>query len=276
MPAVSQWLSSIGIIVTLAIVAACSAALPAPPGSAPAALTVFAAASLAQAFDELGERFEAQHPGVEVVFNFAGSQQLAQQLGQGAPADVFASADVAQMSVAIERERVRPGAPREFARNRLVAVYPKDNPAGLVDLRDLARPELQGRLVLAAAAVPAGAYTLAFLDKASADPRFGAPFKEAVLRNVGSYEENIRAVLSKVVLGEAFAGIVYESDVTGDAASQVGRIEIPDALNVIASYPIAPIANSARPDLAQAFVDLVLSSEGQSVLAAHGLIRVSD
>ncbi len=265
----------IGIVIALAIIAACSAPQPAPSGSAPATLTVFAAASLAQAFAELGERFEVQHPGVEVVFNFAGSQQLAQQLAQGAPGDVFASADAAQMSITIERGRVRPGAPRDFARNRLVVVYPKDNPAGLVDLRDLARPGLRGRLVLAAAAVPAGAYTLHFLDKASADPRFGAQFKDAVLSNAGSYEENVRAALSKVVLGEAFAGIVYESDVAGEAANEVGHIEIPDALNVLATYPIAPIADSARPDLAQAFVDFVLSPEGQDVLAKHGFLRAS-
>jgi len=265
----------IGIIIALAI-AACSARQPAPAGSTPAALTVYAAASLTQAFTELGQRFEAQHPDVEVVFNFAGSQQLAQQLAQGAPGDVFASADAAQMSVAIERGRVQPGAPREFARNRLVVVYPKDNPAGLAELRDLARPELRGRLVIADAAVPAGVYTLTFLDKASADPRFGAQFKDAVLRNVGSYEENVRAVLSKVVLGEAFAGIVYESDAAGEAASEVGRIEIPDALNVLATYPIAPVADSAHPDLAQAFVDFVLSAAGQDVLVNHGFLRVSD
>jgi molybdate transport system substrate-binding protein len=266
----------IGIVVALALVAACSAPQPAPSGSEPATLTVFAAASLAQAFAELGALFEAQHPGVEVAFNFAGSQQLAQQLAQGAPGDVFASADAAQMSIAIERGRVRPGAPRDFARNRLVVIYPKDNPAGLVDLRDLARPGLRSRLVLAAAAVPAGAYTLAFLDKASADSRFGAQFKDAVLSNAGSYEENIRAVLSKVVLGEAFAGIVYESDVSGDVANEVGRIEIPDALNVLATYPIASIADGARPDLAQAFVEFVLSPEGQDVLAQHGFLRASD
>ena len=275
MLSVPPWLSLIRIVAAFAIVAACGAPQPIPAGNTPATLTVYAAASLTQAFAELGDRFEAQHPGVEVVFNFAGSQQLAQQLAQGAPGDIFASADAAQMSVAIERGRVRPGAPRDFARNRLVVVYPRDNPAGLVALQDLAKPGLRGRLVIADAAVPAGAYTLAFLDKASADPRYGVHFKDAVLGNAGSHEENIRAVLSKVVLGEAFAGIVYESDAASQAG-EVGRIEIPDVLNVLATYPIAPIADSAHPDLAQAFVDFVLSPGGQDVLAEHGFLRVSD
>jgi molybdate transport system substrate-binding protein len=233
-------------------------------------LVVFAAASLTEAFEQIGEEFAAAHPDSAVTFNFAGSQQLAQQLGQGAPADVFASANNSQMEVAVEAGRVISGAPRTFVRNRLVVIYPADNPAGLTTLQDLAQPGL--KLVLAAPAVPVGGYSLDFLEKASATVDYGEVFSPTVLSNVVSYEENVRAVLSKVALGEADAGIVYTSDIAGDAAEQVGRIDIPDELNTIATYPIAPVADARQPEAAQAFIDLVLSTEGQAVLARHGFI----
>lgn len=239
-------------------------------------LNVFTAASLTEAFTELGRRFESQHPGVSVAFNFAGSQQLAQQLAQGAPADVFASANEQQMAAAIASGRIASDAPQIFARNRLLVIYPRDNPAGLTSLQDLAGVALRGRLVLAAKEVPVGQYTLAFLDRADADAQFGSDFKEAVLNNVGSYEENVRAVLAKVVLGEAYAGIVYASDVSGDDADNVGRIDIPDAFNTIARYPLAMVNDSAHPDLAAAFVQLVQSPEGQAVLAEYGLLPAGE
>jgi molybdate transport system substrate-binding protein len=126
--------------------------------------------------------------------------------------------------------------------------------------------------VLAAPEVPVGGYSLDFLEKASATVDYGETYSPTVLSNVVSYEENVRAVLSKVALGEADAGIVYTSDVTGDASEQVGRIDIPDELNTIASYPIAPVGDSQNPELAQAFVDYVLSADGQTVLVDHGFI----
>jgi len=239
----------------------------------PVELTVFAAASLTEAFSELGEQFEAGHPGVTVVFNFAGSNQLAEQVNQGAPADVFASANTAQMQAAIDGGRIASGAHQTFVRNRLVVIYAKDNPASLATLPDLAKPGV--KVVFAAKEVPVGQYALGFLDKAAQDAAYGAAFKEGVLANVVSYEENVKAVLIKVLLGEADAGIVYTSDITRDNADQVGRIDIPDALNSIATYPIAALDDSAHPDLAQAFVDLVLSSEGQDVLERHGFIKAA-
>jgi len=250
--------------------AGCSAA---PAVNESTELVVFAAASLTEAFTELGQRFEAEHPGVTVIFNFAGSQQLAQQLSAGAPADVFASANSQQMAVAIESGRVVSGAPQAFVRNRLVVIYPEDNPAGLVELKDLAQPDL--KLVLAAKEVPAGQYALDFLDKAAQAAAFGATFKDDVLKNVVSYEENVRSVLSKVMLGEADAGIVYTSDSSGANADQVGRIDIPDPLNTVASYPIAAIGDSAHPDLAAAFITLALSPLGQAVLTQYGFISVT-
>lgn len=263
---------SVLVLVVLAL-AACAA----PGGLAargPAAaeperqLVVFAAASLAEAFRDLGGQFEASHPGTAVVFNFAGSQQLAQQLAQGAPADVFAPANQRQMAAAVAAGRVAEEAAQLFVRNRLVVIYPVENPAGLTTLQDLSKPGV--KLVLAAPEVPVGSYAREFLEKASAAEGFPADYGAAVLANVVSYEENVRSVLSKVVLGEADAGIVYSSDVGPAAAGQAGRLDIPEALNVVASYPMAPIAGARNPQLAEAFVGFVLSPEGQATLARYG------
>jgi molybdate transport system substrate-binding protein len=244
--------------------------VPAPAG--PVQLNVFAAASLTEPFGEIGKLFETDHPGATAVFNFAGSQQLAQQIIQGAPADVFASANKTQMKAVIDAGGIVSGTQQSFTKNRLVVIYPQDNPAGLKELKDLANPGL--KLILAAKEVPVGGYSLDFLDKATADPAFGATFKEDVLKNVVSYEDNVKSVLTKVALGEADAGIVYTSDISGQYASNVGRLDIPDALNVIASYPIAPVKESKNPDLAQAFIDLVLSAKGQEILEKYNFIPV--
>lgn len=242
------------------------------PSTASHTLVVFAAASLTEAFTEIGKNFEAQFPGGKVIFNFAGSQQLSQQISQGAQADVFASANQQKMNDLIQSGEISSGASLIFAKNRLVVIYPKDNPAGLSHLQDLAKPNL--KLVLAANEVPAGQYSLDFLDKAAGDPAFGPGYKDQVLKNVVSYEENVRAVLTKVILGEADAGIVYSSDLSAQDAAQTGRIEIPDALNIIATYPIAILKNSQNAALAKAFVDLVLSNSGQHTLAKYGFIPV--
>jgi molybdate transport system substrate-binding protein len=256
------------LILLLALLGAACTPQGAAPTSQPTSLTVLAAASLLSPFQEIGRQFEADHPGVQVQFNFSGSQALAQQLDQGAPADVFASASLSYMEAAVKSKRVSAGSSRSFASNQLVVIFPSSNPAGLLELKDLARPGL--KLDLAASAVPVGKYSLDFLDQASRDPAFGPGFKETVLKNVVSYEENVKAVLTKVSLGEADAGIVYTSDLTGAAAAKVNRLEIPAALNVTAIYPIAPILNSPSPALARAFMDLVLSPTGQAVLARYG------
>jgi molybdate transport system substrate-binding protein len=259
-------IASLLMVLTVAL-AACS---PQAAPAAPATLTVFAAASLTEAFTQIGKDFEAAYPGVTVAFNFAASNQLAQQIEQGAPADVFASANKTQMEVAISSGRIESGTEQTFVRNRLVVVFPQDNPGEIGTLQDLARPGLQ--LVLAVKEVPAGQYSLDFLDKAIADPAFGASFKDAVLANVASYEENVRAVLTKVALGEADAGIVYTSDINSQAAEDVDRLDIPDTLNTIANYPIAPLKDSEQAGTAQAFVDYVLAPAGQTVLASFGFI----
>jgi len=258
------------------VVMACSAPIaaestpPATTSSVPASeLNVFAAASLTEAFREIGKAFEAANPGVKVTFNFAGSQQLVQQIGQGAPADVFASAATKNMDDAVKAGNVADGAARAFARNRLVAIVPQANPAGIKMLADLGKPGV--RLVLAAKEVPVGQYALDFLDKASKDATYGADYKDKTLKNVASYEQNVRAVLSKVTLGEADAGIVYNTDVTQDAAPKVTRIEIPDALNTVATYPIATVKGTKNP-AADRFVAFVLADAGQAILKQYGFI----
>lgn len=269
-----KWFLFIVVMAMLALSAGCSqtvatgtpATVEATPDAQPVALTVFAAASLTDGFTEIGQHFEAAHPGVTVAFNFTGSNQLATQINEGAPADVFASANAAQMDVAIESGRVDAGAAQIFVTNRLVVVIPADNPAGIASLQDLAQPETL--IVLAAEEVPVGRYSLEFLDKAAADPAFGTTFKDDVLGNVVSYEENVRSVLNKVALGEADAGIVYSSDMFG--ASGVQQLDIPDALNILAEYPIAALNDSAYGDAAAAFVDTVLGAEGQAILANFG------
>lgn len=238
----------------------------------PITLNVFAAASLTEAFTEIGKQFEAQNEGIAVAFNFAGSSQLSQQINEGAPGDVFASANDKQMDVAVEGGQVAEESAQKFVSNRLVVIYPSANPASLTTLHDLNKAGL--RLVFAAADVPVGEYSLEFLDKAVQDATFPPSFKEEVLANVVSYEQNVKVVLAKVALGEADAGIVYTSDISGENAAQVGQLDIPDALNVLASYPIAPLVDSANPDVAAAFVAFVLSPEGQKILAEYGFIPV--
>ncbi len=267
------------LLLAFSLVAAGCQSISAPPAGgtqpsgeangAPVTLNVFAAASLTDAFNEIGKQFATEHAGADLVFNFAGSNQLATQIGQGAPADVFASANKAQMQAAIDSGRIVSGTQQTFVRNRLVAVTPADNPAQLAGLQDLAKPGI--KIVLAAKEVPVGQYALDFLDKADADGSLGAGYKDAVLANVVSYEENVRSVLAKVALGEADAGIVYTSD-AAISEGEVQQIEIPDALNTIATYPIATLSDSPNPELAKQFLDYVLSPAGQQVLEKYGFL----
>jgi len=229
---------------------------------AAAQLTVFAASSLRDAFQDLGRSFEEQHPGTSVSFNFAGSQELRTQVEHGARADVLASADprtlraLAGAGLSLE--------PQVFARNEPVIVVPVGNPAGIDALADLPRAR---RLVVGAPEVPIGEYTVRILEAASR--RYGPAFGAAVESRVASRELNVRQVLAKVALGEADAAIVYRTDALASRGA-VEVISIPPQLNVVAEYPIALLRGAARPGLARAFVELVLSSAGQAVLARHG------
>lgn len=241
-------------------------------GYHPAELVVFIAASLTEAFGELGNQFEAMHPGVRIVYNIAGSQQLARQLIQGAGGDIFASANQVQMENVIASGRASPAEVEIFTENQLVVIFPNTNPANIQDLSDLSNPGL--RLILAAPEVPAGTYALEYLSKASKVDGLGPEYKQRVLNNVISYEESVRFVLAKVALGEADAGIVYSSDVVGSDGEKVGRLEIPAEYNIVARYPLVILVDSPQPDLARAFVDFVLSPPGQTILADYGFSPV--
>lgn len=237
--------------------------------TAPYPLTVFAASSLTDAFGELAQQFQESHPDVEVTLNFASSSVLATQLSEGAPADVFASANEKQMQVAIDAGRIQEPA-QIFARNQLVIAIPADNPGQIESLDDLANPGIL--LVLAAPEVPVRTYTDQVMAALAADPAYGDAYVAAVLQNVVSEEANVRRVVAKIALGEADAGIVYSSDITPDVAGSVMTIPIPDAINPVAQYPIAITSDSAQAEQAQAFVDFVLSDEGQAILVHWGFL----
>jgi len=257
-------------VVAVVLLAGCGGfAHAAPPRQT---LRVFAAASLADAFGDLARLLEKERPGLVVRTNFAGSQQLAAQLEQGAQADVFAAADERWM------DRVRAlglvaGEPAIFARNWLVAIVPATNPARIRSLRDLARGGV--KVVLGADAVPVGHYSRIALRNLSQEPGFDRDFGARVLKNVVSEEENVKSVVGKVQLGEADAGICYRSDVTASVARYVHVLEIPETANVPAAYPIAVLAGSPAADLARAFVDLARSPAGQAVLAKRGFLPVA-
>jgi molybdate transport system substrate-binding protein len=227
-------------------------------------LVVFEAASLKDAFATLAARFERDHPGVHVVTNPAGSQELRAQIEQGAAADVFASADRRHMDALVAAALVEP--PALFTCNEPVVVVRRDLAASLRTFADLPRAE---RIVVGAPEVPIGAYTAQILQKAAA--KLGTSFGARVQARIVSRELNVRQVLAKIVLGEADAGIVYRSDALA-AKGKVSLIEIPPELNVTAAYPIAALKHAPDPGLAAAFVALVRSPGGAAVLREAGFV----
>jgi molybdate transport system substrate-binding protein len=239
------------------------------PTPEPRALTVFAASSLTDAFTEIGQDFEAAHPGVTVAFNFAGSQALRTQLEQGAVADVFASANTKEMDTLVIEMLVPADTAQIFLTNQLLVILPAQNPANIQSLADLANPGL--KLVLAAEEVPVGKYARQALENLNA--LYDTDYKGKVLANVVSNEDNVKQVVTKVQLGEADAGIVYISDAV--AAPELKTIEIPAEYNIIASYPIAALTAAPQPDLAAEFIAYVLSTEGQAILQKWGFTPVN-
>jgi molybdate transport system substrate-binding protein len=216
-------------------------------------LTVFAAASLKGSFEDLAHRFEAAHDGVDVQLGFAGSSDLVAQIQQGAPADVVASADTATMDKLVADDLV--ATPQDFATNTLEIAVPPGNPAGVETLADLADPDVA--LVLCAPAVPCGAASARVADTAGLDLE---PVSE---------EQSVTDVLGKVIAGEADAGLVYVTDVAA-AGDDVEGVEFPESSEAVNTYPIAPVADTKQARLAQQFVDLVLSDDGQRTLAGFG------
>ena len=243
------------------------------PVAGKSVLRVLAAASLVDAFNELGHRLELQHPGLTVRMSFAGSQQLAAQLEQGAHGDVFASADERWMSD-VSSHGLLEGEATRFAENRMVVIVPATNPARIGRLQDLARSGV--KLLLCADAVPAGHYSRAVIHNLGEEPGFGSDFALRTLGNLVSEEESVRSVVAKVQLGEADAGFVYRSDVNAKLLRYVKVFEIPAAANVLADYPIAVLKGAAEPVAARAFIDLVLSPEGRRVLERCGFVPVTN
>jgi molybdate transport system substrate-binding protein len=226
-------------------------------------LVVFAASSLQDVFAKLGEEFGKAHDA-KVTFNFAGTQELRTQLEYGAPADVFAAADTKHMDELVKGSLVT--APVMFARNEPVIVVARESVDEIRSLGDLSSAE---RIVLGVPEVPIGRYTVQILDKASA--KLGADFRSRVEAKVVSREANARQVLAKVSLGEADAGIVYRTDARS-AGGDVAIVPIPLDINVIAEYPIAAVSGAPHPGLARAWLDFVLSADGQKRLRDAGFI----
>ncbi|MEV7966400.1 molybdate ABC transporter substrate-binding protein [Sphaerisporangium sp. NPDC088356] len=240
--------------------AGCGSSDPATPATASSSgssgattLTVFAAASLTGTFTELGKTFEAAHPGTSVKFNFGSSATLAQQITQGAPADVFAAASPATMKTVTDASAAT--APTTFVRNKLQIAVPPDNPAKVDELKDLSDAKV--KVALCAEQVPCGAAAVKALDAAG--------LKVTPV----TYEQDVKATLTKVELGEVDAALVYKTDVLA-AGGKVTGIAFPEADKAINDYPIAALSKAPAPDLAKQFVDLILSSPGRDVLTKAG------
>ena len=219
-------------------------------------IRVFAAASLTQAFTTLGTQFEEDHPGTEVELNFGPSSGLAEQIGSGAPADVFASASPSNMETLVSAGDVED--PQDFATNSMEIAVPPDNPAGIRSLEDLARPGV--KIALCQAQVPCGKVAAEVFANADLTVQ---PVTEEV---------DVKSVLTKVTLGEVDAGVVYVTDVLA-AGDAVTGIEIPASQNASTSYPIAALDGSEHQTEAAEFVDLVLSADGAKVLEEAGFTQ---
>ena len=249
---------------TLALIAILAlAGCAATPGPAPVAsehdlngsITVFAAASLTDSFEQLKTEFVKAHPDVEITFNFGGSSALAEQIVQGAPVDVFAAASPAKMATVVDASLASD--PTDFASNTLELAVPTDNPAGVKALADLENPDL--KVAFCAAEVPCGAATVSVLNATG------------LKITPDTYEQDVKAVLTKVELGEVDAGLVYKTDVLAAGDAVVG-IEFSEASEAVNLYPIATLADSQNAEAAEAFVAWVLSPEGQELLQTRGFV----
>lgn len=240
--------SRVLLVLAIAVLAACSG----NDGIPQAKVTVFAASSLKPAFDKIGARLLASS-NIVTTLSYAGTQTLAGSITQGAPADVFASADVAHMAT-LQNAGLLSGQSKVFAHNKLEMAVAKGNPKGIHTLADLARSGLV--IVLADPSVPAGKYAAQALKNAG------------VTVHPASLEQQVTGVLSKVALGEADAGIVYVSDIV--TSGQVDGVTIPDAQNVVADYPIAILSSTQNRAEAESFINFVVSAEGQAILKASG------
>jgi molybdate transport system substrate-binding protein len=240
-----------------------------PSTTASGELVVFAASSLTDSFNQIKADLEKANAGLKITYNFGGSNTLRAQLEQGAKADIFASANQTEMDNALKSNLVADkGA--TFARNRLVVILPKSNPAKIQTLQDLGKSGV--KFVTAQKDVPVGGYTLQALDKMSKDPAFGADFSQKVQANFVSQESNVKQVVAKVQLGEADAGVCYLSDISPSVIKDLTTLEIPDQFNTLATYPISVLKSASNPAAAKVFLDYVLGEKGQAILKANNFI----
>jgi molybdate transport system substrate-binding protein len=263
--------ASLALLLTVLLLAACGSTgsgTATTPTPTPVTLNVYAAASLTTAFGKIAAQYHQLHPNVTIKGDYDSSAVLEQQLANGGDADIFASADTTNMQKASQAGLV--DASQIFAHNLLVVILPASNPAHITTLKDLANPGV--KVDLAAASVPVGKYARQVLDNMGKSPDYGAAYEAAVLKNVVSEEENDEAIVQKVQLGEADAGIVYVSDINPATANDFLSLTIPDSLNVIANYPIAVVKASKESAVAQSFMQYVLSPAGQAVLKSYNFI----
>lgn len=223
-------------------------------GGESSTVTVYAAASLTKSFEEVGEQFEAEHDGVDVEFSFGGSSDLVAQIQEGAPADVFASADLANMAK-LTAEGLQGRDPQSFATNTLQIAVAPGNPLGIAGLSDLSGKDV--KLVICAPEVPCGAAAQQAAEFAGVDL---TPVSE---------EQSVADVLAKVTAGEADAGLVYVTDVIAASGAVVG-VDFPEASAAVNTYPITTVKDSGAEELAEDFVQLVLSEDGQAILRDAG------
>jgi molybdate transport system substrate-binding protein len=233
-----------------------------------AKIIVFAAASLTEAFNAAAPAF-LKETGNAVTFSYGGSDTLATQIEQGAPADVFASANLAQMKVVADAGLLA-GPAKTFAKNRLVLISPKSDPLKTNSPADLAKPGL--KVILAAATVPVGSYARATFRKLGGQSGYPTDFNAAVDKNVVSNELDVKAIVTKIALGEGDAGVVYSTDVTPTVAPKLNVSPFPAAVAPDIEYPIATLKNAPNAKGAQAFVHYILSPQGQRFLKARGFI----
>jgi molybdate transport system substrate-binding protein len=245
------------ILLLGASVAACGDDGDGGSGGQDVTLTVYAAASLTQTFEQIGAEFESEHDGVKVDFSFGGSSDLVAQIQQGAPADVFASADTANMDK-LTADDPQADDPQNFASNTLEIATPPGNPAGITSFADLAQDGLN--VVVCAPEVPCGAATV------KAEEATGVTLQPV------SEEQSVTDVLAKITSGEADAGLVYVTDVTG-AGDAVTGVPFPESSDIVNTYPIVVLEDSEHADLADDFVDLVLGETGQAILEEAGFAQ---
>ena len=241
-------------LASVVVLAGCAASAPVGVGDElSGTVTVLAAASLRDVFDDLADRFRSDYPDVEIVLGYGGSSGLAEQIISGAPADVFAAANPATMSTVSDAGLAVE--PVVFATNTLQIAVPRGNPGNVAGIADLARPELA--IALCDPTVPCGAAAVEVLDRAG------------VTASVDTLEEDVRAALTKAALGEVDAALVYRTDVIA-AGGEVEAVEVPEASEVVNVYAISPLTEARNPEAARAFLDLVLSATGRTVLERAG------